>query len=524
VVAKAEIYPNYGRLDQPPDDQTDTAYEIVVSSISFSATYKGAAFQWNGSSYDMIGQDRIYVLQSMPSGSVLTDQVFIDAITQPFWFFYDGSYYYIKPNSGSALTVEGPFTTPEDTTNSVTVAYEGKKKIQVALHYDGAISDGVNANGTVYDSGWDADMPEYERAWLTKALGGTGFEYTEVTDASGTVTATPIPWPLGKQILDPIEDCSLSICQDGVLITDAIKVHPDTNQYGYWDVTMDQEGGEFCDCSSERWSLANTSTDRNEAFDVPSTANQDCDWLDCVPSLNPASFNFDYCTQPSDAKAVDSFFGIIEGDIIVPALTEGTFNYTSGDICDCPDLTAESASTAYYDFTNVPVWNGQLDRSDTVLGGTGSLIKAFGYTTFMPAILNNGYMRTDFILSEAFVDYDNRDRNGCKRTRYVTHQDVCDYTDFPTVTLTEGDLETPGDDSYNAFGWDYTKREFRFVSGYTIGTEQIVDWYDPDYQSKQLTDVCWKMRQFANATMSYVDVHPRYTSPQIKKFTTLWPK
>ena len=525
VVAKAEIYPNYGSLDQPPDDQTDTTYEIVVSSINFSATYKGAVFQWNGSSYDMIGQDRIYVLQSMPSGSVLTDQVYIDAITQPFWFFYDGSYYYIKPNSGSALTVEGPFGTPTDTVNSVSVTYEGKKKIQFALHYDGATSAGVNANGSIYDDGWFAGMPEYERAWLTKYVGVTDFDTTiAVTDASGTVTASPLPFIHTRQELDPIEECSLSICQDGALITDAIKVHPDTNQYGYWHVTMAPERNEVCDCSSEQWSSANTLTDRNDAFDVPSTANADCDWLDCVPSLNPVSFNFDYCTQPSDAKAVDSFFGIIEGDIIVPALTEGTFNYTSGDICDCPDLTAESASTAYYDFTNVPVWNGQLDRSDTVLGDTSSLIRSFDYTFIMPLIFNNGYMQLDRVLSEAYVDYDNLDSNGCKRTRYITHQDVCDYTDFPTVTLTESDLETPGDDSYNGYGWDYTKRELRFVSGYTIGTEQIVDWHDPDYQSKQLNDVCWKMRQFASATMSYVDVHPRYTSPQIKKFTTLWPK
>ena len=139
----------------------------------------------------------------------------------------------------------------------------------------------------------------------------------------------------------------------------------------------------------------------------------------------------------------------------------------------------------------------------------------------MPSMQNNGYMRTGQFLRQPGLS---RDGSGATLTGYVTYQDVCDYTDFPTVTLSESDLQDQGDPTYDSFGWDYTKRELRFVSGYTIGTEQIVDWHNPDYQSGELTDVCWKMRQFANATMSYVDVHPRYTSPQIKKFTTLWPK
>ena len=520
VVAKAEIYPNYYTLDDPPEDQTDTTYEIVVPHINYSIAYKGAAFQWNGSSYDMIGQDRIYVRQSLISGSLLTGQDYIDAITQPYWFFYDGSYYYVKPNSGSALTVEGPFTTPEDTTNSVSVVYEGKKEIKLSLYYGGVTSSGVNANGSIFDSGWYAGMPEYERAWLEKALGGTGFEYTEVTDASGTVTATPIPWPLGKQILDPIVECSLPKCFDGPLYTDAIILHPDTNQYGYWDVGP----------TEITWSKNNTSTDRNESFNVPSYAEQCYDWLDCVPALNPTSFDFDYCTVQSTAKAVDSFFGNIGGDVIVPALTEGTYTYTGGigyDICDCPDIPSVTFNTAYYDFTNVAAWDGNLERVDALsfptsaIGSTSSLIALFNYTRFMPSMQNTGYMRTGQFLRQPGL---NRDRSGATLTGYVTYQDVCDYTDFPTVTLSESDLQDQGDPTYDSFGWDYTNREFRFVSGYTIGTEQIVDWYDPDYQSKQLTDVCWKMRQFANATMSYVDVHPRYTSPQIKKFTTLWPK
>lgn len=507
VIARTGIRTNYVSSFDAPDDTSDTSFEIISSQYMGGYYFeKGVAFQWNGTAYDMIGQDRIHDVPVSFMQNRLSNQLYIDNITLPYWFFDDGSYYYLKPNSGSALTIEGPFSTPEDTTNSVSVTFEGKSKFTLDIHYSGAESNGIESN-SYYPYG----SSSLEYYWLRALDEVYDVENViTVTESSSSVVVSPVPLTAFRQLNDPYvtcgedEPCSYS----GI---DAVMFY----EFGsaYWESTITDSDPD-CTCYDSSW-IVYEEDGRNPNFTPPASA-ADCDWLTCVPDMNPDEYAFRHCVRPQTAKAYAT----------IPTATTETYTAEVGTVCDCPnEMVSTEYTQSYLDFSSETEYDGTLFREAD--GYTTGIIKAVDLLDYLtPGIDQQGYMM-GYAANGEGLNYRHADKNSTGMTNYSAQADVCDYTDMPTLTFSESDLSNVYPEENYGNGSTFANRQFRFMTGYQFGELSIVDWHDPRYQDffgSTFSPVCWKMWEFANVTFNFIDVHPRYTSPQISKFATLWPK
>lgn len=509
-----------------PPDTTDTSFEFVLTGHPL----KGAVYRWNGTDYDMIGQERIYIAAFDSSSAELSNQIYIDRVTEPWWFYKDGNYYYLQPNSGADLTVRGPFAAPinNSVTPAIQVEYAGRKRIRLNMDFQGATSETTYDFGGVYVSdGSDEFLDPWKAIYTADSLTGTDIPIS-VAMGSGTATGSNLYWSKLLKWDDPYGVCgnTINVSTYSISMRDSYDYPIWANEtFGTCFTTGDRfgTGSTDCSCFDTEWSLNNTPTDRNEAFNVPSSA-ESCDWYNCVPALNAYYEDFPHSVGPDQLNA--------HAYASLPSVTSQVVNMTvgigTGGICDCytGNTSSGQVTQKYLDFTSETVWPGTLARLSG--GSTGAVIRAFDYETIMPAITKSGYHENPF-----FARFES----------LSTGEDVNDYTNytscwtdynFPGIAFSESNLDSPMDSNLDpsnslvTYSNYYSNRQLRFISGYNIPSPTLQDYHDPTglqaLQSSCGYVPCVDQWRFDNLYHSFVDIHPRYLSLYVDKFSPTWPK
>lgn len=512
---------------------SDTTFEFVLVGWNIA----GSVYRWNGTDYDMIGQERIYEGSFDSNSPELSQQLYKDRITEPFWFWKSNSYYYLKPNGGSDLTVEGPFATPVDNTvtPAVSVNYAGRKRIRLSTDIQGFTSEATDDMSGAYTN--HLSIAEqyrgknlYEIPWIDLYDSSVS-----VVMGSGAVTGSNLHWDKLVEVQEPYG----LACGNLIEVSTYNIIMRDSPDYPIWGdlnwALCSSQATRFPNldspdcCFDNEWELANTPTDRNEAFSVPSSADS-CSWYNCVPELNDYQEDFPYHVGPDSLNA--------QAYPILPQPTSETINITvgtgTGDICDCNtgQTSSGQVTQTYLDFRTETVWTGQLTRLSG--GKTGAIIVSFDHTTIMPEIKKSGYHVNPFN-----ADFNSLNKNGGlypntdSTNHYTNYTSSCwnDYN-FPGLAFNESNLDSPLDpsfdpsDQYIAYSDYYGSRQERYVSGYNIPNPTLVDFADQDILDNSLCDYtpCVKQWKFDSVQQTFIDVHPRYLSMYVDKYTPTWPK
>lgn len=520
----------------PPADTSDTTYEFVHSG-GFGK-FKGIVFRWNGTDYDMIGQERIYTGDwSVLNTSAAQDQDMIDRITEPHWYYNSNAYYYIKPNNGGNLSWEGPFSTPVDTTvsPSINVEFAGRKRVTVKLHASGTTSNWIGMQ-------------------LRDVAGGASTKPSYVGEVAGAYRVTdtgtddsPIDYYEWQYF---IGNCGNSPPNPCVGSTPCVSMLSDPENFPFWgqkwSSTLNNQQttayerlrndpqiyfpyGDYdtCGCLNETWEKATTASDRNELMNPPSDAAS-CNYATCLPDLNPNSKTFPYDT--------------IDNHLVFPNLplstTTNNFSVTvgsspgTGNICDCGTGTSGFPVTnEYYQFDENNPWDGSLNIQSSQSGSTHGILHAVTTDELKGTLFRYGFGSIDHY-------------RGSQDTDNVLFPDFAEYTKFtpcwsddnhPTLSFTESDCDVQSTDD---------DRQWRFVSGYTLTTPTVEDYTgtvdDIDFTVLgtggvshrpvpfdafgQVNTPCYKVHRWQGIEQNFIDIHPRYLEFDVKAFATSWPK
>lgn len=521
----------------PPADPSDTTYEFVHSG-GFGK-FKGIVFRWNGTDYDMIGQERIYSGDwSVLNTSAAQDQDMIDRITEPHWYYNSNAYYYIKPNNGGNLSWEGPFSTPVDNTvtPAINVEFAGRKRVRVKLH----------ASGT--SSNWIGMQPR-------DILGGATTKPSYVGEVSGAyrvtdtgTTDSPIDYYEWQNYIGQCGNNAPNPCRGDTL---CVSMGSDPDNFPFWGrkwesgnnnpsagytrfYSFDFGDYDACECLNDSWEKATTASDRNELMNPPSDASA-CTWAVCLPSLNPSGKTFPYDSIDNHLVFANLPLSTTTNTIIV---TVGSSPGT-GNICDCSTGTSGFPVTnEYYEFDENNAWDGELIIQSNQAGTTYGKLHAVSTDPLKGTLFRYGFGSIDHYIRSG-QDTDN-----------VLFPDFANFTKFtscwsddnhPTLSYTEADCDVQSTDA---------DRQWRFVSGYTLTTPTEVDYtgtvtdidfrasgpgpsstYDPipfdgfgNWYQNEVATPCYKLHRWQGLEQSFIDIHPRYLEFDVKAFATSWPK
>ena len=498
-----------------PSDTSDTSYEFVHTN----GVYAGVVFQWNGTDYDMIGQERIHRGDwSILNTSAPQNPDMIARITEPLWFWNNGSYYYIEPHGGGNLTWEGPFSTPVDSTASpaIEVQYAGRKRVRLSIAAAGVKSDWIEdaENGTLASNLSIQSGYFYQSDTGTSTLTTGLYQWKNyITECGNTFDSVPDGY-IEMRGTDMFPYWGNSF-EDGFnpLTNHYTRLGPGYNglfrfQFGFYD--------QNCACIFASWTEENTETDVNELMDPPSDA-ESCPWSSCLPTLAPLEKQFSKRTGPN-TNPYDS----------LPSATSEVIQITVGSslgttsICDCVDGTTNSGQvTQYYlDFSAETVWDGTL--VNTGVGSTNGFVQMFTTDPLKGELRPYGYDYIQFNQDYGSPDF-------AKFTKYTS----CWSDDaHPTLVFTESDCDVQSTDS---------NRSWRFVSGYELTTPTLEGhtgttsaiWNEGLTVSSEDgfipvigEDVypCYNLHRWQGNKQHFVDIHPRYLNMTVKAFTTSWPK
>ena len=527
---------NEGAVFSAPSDTSDTTFEFVYSGPSGNK-FRGIVFRWNGTDYDMIGQERIYRGDwSVLNTSAAQDQEMIDRITEPHWYYHSNAYYYIKPNNGGNLSWEGPFSTPVDNTvsPSINVEFSGRKRVRVRLHASGTSSNWIGMQQRDLGSSASFTKPSY----VNEVAGAY-----RVTD-TGT-DDSPIDYYEWQYFIGNCGNSPPNLC---VGSTPCVSMHSDPDNFPFWGQKwgsslnnqqttsyqrfFDFTYGDFnhCDCLDDSWEKATTASDRNELMNPPSDAAA-CNWATCLPDLNPSGKAFPYDT-------IDNH--LVFESLPLGGTTTNTFYVTvgsspgTGNICDCGTGTSSFPVTnEYYEFDENNAWNGELAIQSNQAGTTHGILHAVTTDALKGTLVRYGFGSIDYY-----------ERTGANSDG-VLFPDFANYTKFtpcwsddnhPTLSFTESDCDVQSTDE---------NRQWRFVSGYTLTTPTVEDYTgtvdDIDFTILGVgqpsvhrpipfdafpgpNTPCYKVHRWQGIEQSFIDIHPRYLEFDVKAFATSWPK